>query len=137
MHTAGTRRFRWGRKASFLFVFLFSFLILLPRCAVAASGEDAQRRDTALEIRLALSRTADAAEKEKLCLRLIEECPETEDAEEAHWALSNLYLDGFDEPKEDEARKILEQFLARYPSSLWAPHVKSRLLWLCGEEEII
>jgi outer membrane protein assembly factor BamD (BamD/ComL family) len=119
-----------------LLFFVFSFLILLPRCAIAASGEEAPQRDTALDIRLALSRAADAAEKEKLCLRLINECPETEDAEEAHWALSNLYLDGFDEPKEDEARKVLEQFLARYPSSLWAPHVESRLLWLRGEEEM-
>jgi outer membrane protein assembly factor BamD (BamD/ComL family) len=136
MRIAGTRRFRRGRKTFlFVFLFLFSFLILLPCCA-AASGESAQR-DAALEICLALSRAADAAEKEKLYLRLIEECPETEDAEEAYWALSNLYLDGFDEPKEDEARKVLEQFLARYPSSLWAPHVKSRLLWLRGEEEII
>jgi outer membrane protein assembly factor BamD (BamD/ComL family) len=121
-----------------LFVFL---LAASSACSFASPGEEARaseiqetQQNTALEIRLALSRAADAEEKEKLCLRLIEECPQTEEAEEAYWTLSDLYLDGFAEPREDEARKILEQFLERYPSSPWALHAKSRLLWLCGEE---
>jgi hypothetical protein len=113
-----------------LILILVFALFVRPVRSFAASEQN-----LALDIRLTLSRTADAAEKEKLWLRLIAECPDTEDAEEAHWALSALYLDEFDEPREDEAQKILEQFLARYPSSPWAPHAESRLLWLRGEEK--
>ncbi|MDR1649377.1 MAG: hypothetical protein LBR71_03875 [Synergistaceae bacterium] len=117
------RRSRLKRGVFLCLVFLF---LALPARSFAAAPD----------IRLALSRAAGAAEKEKLYLRLIDECPETEDAEEAHWALSALYLDEFDEPKEDEARKILERFLARYPSSLWALHAENRLLWLRGVSAI-
>ena len=87
----------------------------------------------ALDYRLDISRTADAAEREALYLRLIDECPNTEMAEEAHWALSNLYMDDFDKSKEDKAKEILELFLKRYPSSRWAMHAESRLSWLRGE----
>jgi hypothetical protein len=137
MTTVETRRSRQGRGAFFFFVFFFW---TLSACSFAAPAQEVQQnleaqQNMVLDIRLSLSRAAGAAEKENLYLLLIEEFPETEDAEEAHWALSDLYLDEFGEPKEDEARKILEQFLARYPSSLWAPHVKSRLLWLRGEDE--
>jgi len=92
-----------------------------------------QQEFLAVDYRFTISRTTDAAEREALFLRMIEECPDTELAEEAHWALSNLYLDDFDEPKEDKAREILELFLKRYPSSRWAVHVESRLQWLRGE----
>ena len=87
----------------------------------------------ALEYRFAISRTTDVLEREALYLRMMDECPDTETAEESYWALSNLYLDDFDEPREDKAREVLELFLERYPSSRWAEHVESRLLWLRGE----
>jgi hypothetical protein len=85
----------------------------------------------ALEYQLSLSRTpaSEAALREKLYLALIDECPVTEAAEEAYWALSNLYLDDFDEPKEDKAQEILEKFLERYPASQWRSHVEDRLAW--------
>ena len=134
MPTVGTRRARRSRGAFLFFVFLFALFAGSSVRSFASTEKEAQQ-NAALEIRLALSQTADAETKEKLYLRLIEECPHTEDAEEAHWTLSNLYLDGFGEPREDDARNILERFLARYPSSLWAPHAESRLLWLRGEEE--
>ncbi|MDR1979089.1 MAG: hypothetical protein LBQ42_10200 [Synergistaceae bacterium] len=90
----------------------------------------------AREYRWAIDRTPseDAAAREALYLRLIAECPETEAAQEAHWALSNLYLDDFDEPKEDEARRVLERFMERYPLSQWVLHVGDRLAWLWREE---
>jgi hypothetical protein len=119
------------RRGVFLIVFL-SFL--LPADVFAAPEGEAREKpaqeNSALDIRLALARAADAGTKEKLYLRLIEECPETEDAEEAYWALSALYLNDFDEAREEEARNVLERFLERYPSSLWVPHVENRLLWL-------
>ncbi|MDR2529238.1 MAG: hypothetical protein LBD04_09525 [Synergistaceae bacterium] len=83
--------------------------------------------------RLARMSGDEPEERERLYLGLTEDCPGTEAAQEAHWALSNLYLDGFDDPKEDKAREILEQFLKRYPSSQWVDHVESRLAWLRSE----
>jgi hypothetical protein len=97
-------------------------------------GQEEQRRlANTLSLNLArLPADAGADEKEALYLRIVEECPATEDAQEAHWALSNLYLDGFAEPREEDAKNILKRFLARYPSSRWAVHVRSRLDWLNG-----
>ena len=90
----------------------------------------------ALDYRFAISRTTDATEREALYLRLIDECPDTEIAEESYWALSNLYLDDLDEPKEDKSREILELFIERYPASRWIAHVENRLFWLRGEASV-
>ena len=101
--------------------------------ALAAPMSSDLQNFLALEYRFAISRTTDVSEREALYLRMMNECPDTETAEESYWALSNLYLDDFDEPKEDKAREILELFLKRYPSSRWGAHVESRLRWLRGE----
>jgi len=105
--------------------------------ALAAPVSSDRQDFLAIDYRFAISRTTDASEREALYLRMIDECPDTELAEEAYWALSNLYLDDFDEPKEDKAKEILELFLERYPSSPWTTHVESRLLWLRGESSAI
>ena len=104
--------------------------------AEVTEAELERQEGLALEYRWNIDRTPadDAATREALYLRLIEECPETEAAERAHWALSNLYLDDFAEPKENDARKILERFVARYPSSRWLLHVTDRLVWFWGEK---
>ena len=101
--------------------------------ALAAPAPSDRQESLALDYRFAISRTTNASEREALYLRLINECPDTEIAEEAYWALSNLYLDDFDEPKEDQAREILEKFLERYPSSQWRQHVENRLSWFWGK----
>jgi len=100
-----------------------------------APAEPEQQSALALEYLLRLTRTpaSDAEAREKIYLGLIDECPVTEAAEEAHWALSNLYLDNFDGPKEDKAREILEKFLERYPSSQWRLHVENRLAYFWGK----
>jgi len=105
--------------------------------AWAASVPSEQQEFLAIDYRFAISRTTDVSEREVLYLRMIEECPDTELAEEAYWALSNLYLDDFDEPMEDKAREVLELFLKRYPSSRWTVHVESRLHWLRGEARTV
>ena len=105
--------------------------------ALAAPVPSDLQNFLALDYRFAISRTTDVSEREALYLRMMDECPDAETAEESYWALSNLYLDDFDEPKEDKAREILELFLKRYPSSLWVVHVESRLLWLRGETKLI
>jgi len=112
---------------------VLGLVMILLNQAVAAPVPSDQQEFQAVDYRFMISRTTDASEREALYLRMIDECPDTELAEEAHWALSNLYLDDFDEPMENKAREILELFLKRYPSSRWTTHVESRLLWLRGE----
>ena len=129
-------------RRNFFLLFLFCALTLLCETLFSApawSGEpdpeELERQEAlASEYLFQLARTPadESGERERFYLLLTEECPDTQAAQEAHWALSNLYLDGFDDPKEDKAQEILKQFLERYPSSQWAEHVKSRLLWLRG-----
>ena len=103
--------------------------------ALAAPAPPEQQNFLAIDYRFKISRTTDASEREALYLQMMDECPDTETAAESYWALSNLYLDDFDEPQEDKAREILELFLKRYPSSRWTSHVESRLLWLRGKAD--
>ena len=115
-------------------IVLTASVLLGAPVALAVPAEPERQGPLALEYLLRLARTPanDAEAREKIYLALIDECPNTEEAETAYWALSNLYLDGFDEPREDKAREILKQFLERYPSSQWRQHVENRLAWLWG-----
>ena len=118
-----------GVLVKFVLGFALSLAVVSETAAAEVTEAELKRQEgLALEYRCNIDRTPayDAAAREALYLRLIEECPETEAAERAHWALSNLYLDDFDEPKEDNARNILKQFVARYPSSRWLLHVTDR-----------
>ena len=103
----------------------------LPPALGAEPGSDEQKR-RALELRLAISRLSETQvkERESLYQEILESCPATKEAEEALWALSNLYLDAFPEPKEQAAQEVLELFLDRYPDSAWGLHVRSRLILL-------
>ena len=118
------------------FVMYFFYMAWLYKAWAAPAPLDRQEF-LAIDYRFAISRATDVSEREALYLRMIDECPATELAEEAHWALSNIYLDDFSAPKEDKAREILELFLKRYPSSRWVSHVENRLLWLRGEARAI
>lgn len=110
-------------------------VLLAPAQGVDLSSEEQERK--ALEIRLAVSRLSEdrAEEREALYHELVKLCPATEAAEEALWALSGLYLDAFDEPREQSAREVLELFLARYPDSKWGVQVRSRLILLYSGTE--
>ena len=101
--------------------------------AWGASLESQEALAREYQFRIARAPASDARAREELLLRLIRECPATKAAEEAYWTLSNLYLDGFAEPREERAREVLERFLERYPSSRWVPHFENRLAWLKGE----
>ena len=109
---------------------LFLGDLRIPAWGAEPSSEEQKRR--ALEIRLAISRLSETQveERESLYHEIVESCPATEEAEEALWALSNLYLDAFPEPKEQAAQEVLELFLDRYPDSAWGLHVRSRLILL-------
>ena len=103
----------------------------LPPALGAEPGSDEQKR-RALELRLAISRLSETQvkERESLYQEILESCPATKEAEEALWALSNLYLDAFPEPKEQAAQEVLELFLDRYPDSAWGLQVRGRLILL-------
>ena len=102
----------------------------------AAPGSEEQKW-SGLEIRLAISRLSETQveERESLYQEIVESCPATREAEEALWALSNIYLDAFPEPKEQAAQEVLELFLDRYPDSVWGLHVRSRLILLYSGTE--
>jgi len=48
---------------------------------------------------------------------VMDRCPDTNRAHESYWRLTNLYTQAYDEPKNAEIVKILEQFLTRYKTS--------------------
>ena len=77
--------------------------------------------------------TYDLATIERLYLEVMEKCPETEQAQESYWRMSNLYLQAYDAPKYPEARALLERFLARYPDSEGVPLIKRRLVFVYEE----
>ena len=107
-----------GVLVKFVLGFTLSLAVVSETAAAEVTEAELKRQEgLALEYRWNIDRTPadDAAAREALYLRLIEECPETEAAERAHWALS-------------------KQFVARYPSSRWLLHVTDRLAWLWGEK---
>ena len=110
--------------------------VLLASGAEAALGA-AEQEQRALEIRLAIARLPEdqVKEREALYREIVKSCPKTEAAEEALWALSNLYLDAFPEPREQTAQEVLELLLARYPDSRWGLQVRSRLVLLYSGTE--
>ena len=64
----------------------------------------------------------------KLYGRVIDECPDTEKAQEAYWRLSNLYLYALDKPDYMKIIALLEKAVKRYPNTAATPHYKKRLL---------
>ena len=117
----------------------FCGLVLIlgvPHAQGAEPGSEEQKW-RALEIRLAISRLSETQveERESLYQEIVESCPATREAEEALWALSNLYLDAFPEPKEQSAQEVLELFLDRYPDSAWGLQVRGRLILLYSGTE--
>lgn len=65
---------------------------------------------------------------EHLYLQVIQECPDTEKAEESYFRLSNLYRMGFDPPEYKKLMVLLEEFLVRYPDSEGRAEMRDRLL---------
>ncbi|MCW8906146.1 MAG: hypothetical protein OQL28_02770 [Sedimenticola sp.] len=67
---------------------------------------------------------------EALYLQLIDECPDTEQAEESYFRLSNLYRIGMDPPEYFKLRRLLEDYLSRYVDTELAEKMRQRLLRL-------
>ncbi|PKL50594.1 MAG: hypothetical protein CVV42_02395 [Candidatus Riflebacteria bacterium HGW-Riflebacteria-2] len=60
--------------------------------------------------------------------QVIERCPQTDQAEESCWRLSNLYMLGEDPPDYDNVIAVLEHLLKQYPATELLPDAKNRLL---------
>lgn len=63
----------------------------------------------------------------RLHKQVIEQCCDTERAEESCWRLSNLFLTGKDDPDHDACIDVLEHFVKRYPNSQGVPLAMNRL----------
>ncbi|HNV69633.1 MAG TPA: ankyrin repeat domain-containing protein, partial [Candidatus Ozemobacteraceae bacterium] len=117
-----------------------------PAAAPAGSGPlskaDQEKRATELYEYLAKISRNDIATIEKTMWEIVDRCPETTQAPDALWKLSNLYLTGKDQPDYDNAQKALEKLAATYPqfqpslpleSAL--PHVQKRLGFIYEKKE--
>jgi len=60
--------------------------------------------------------------------QVIERCPQTDQAEESCWRLSNLYMLGQDPPDYENVIAVLEHLLKQYPSTDLLPDAKNRLM---------
>ncbi len=59
----------------------------------------------------------DTAKFERLYRLVIDACPATDRAHEAHWRLTHMYQRAYDEPQNEKIAALLEGFLARYKES--------------------
>lgn len=82
----------------------------------------------ALIMRVEWRRAANPEEREEILKRIIENSPETEEAEAAYWDLAELYLGGFPEERRADAENVLKEFLGNYPNSEWALNFRLKLL---------
>ncbi len=105
-------------------------IIALGNCPTKKKLSLKEQEELARELFIKLSKT-DASDTKvfiELYGRVIEECPETERAQEAYWRLSNLYLQAFDKPDYGKIAALLEEAVRRYPDTPATPHYKQRLL---------
>lgn len=120
--------------ASFLLLALAGPALCAPAALPTSPEEALARERTARELNVELNRlgsSGDPVEREAVLRRIVEQCAGVEEAEAAHWSLTDLYLDAFSEPREEDARDVLERFLKQYPNSRWTTQAKCRLLALC------
>lgn len=114
-----------SKKIFFLFVGLS--LAVLITCG-AAHAEPADKDDLAVTLLYSAARAEKPEEKAAFFKQTADECAGTPFAPEALWRLSQLYVDGFDEPDIKNAAKALERFCSEYPQSEWLFNVQMTLL---------
>ena len=90
-----------------------------PGGGVPAAGTDPAAQARAIFKEIAALDDQDLDGIEARYLRIIDECPQTEQAQESYWRLSNLYLQAYDPPRNPAATALLERYLAGYPGSTW------------------
>ena len=89
--------------------------------------EQQQQRAEQLFEQIRQTDTYDYQQIEQLYLQLIAECPDTEQAEESYFRLSNLYRIGMDPPEYTRLRSLLEDYLERYTDTDMVPEMRQRL----------
>lgn len=63
--------------------------------------------------------------------QVIDNCPDTDQAEESCWRLSNLYLHGLDTPNFPKCIEVLEHLIGTYPNSPLYEPARERLIMTC------
>lgn len=63
--------------------------------------------------------------------QVIDKCPDTDQAEESCWRLSNLYLHGLKSPDFNACIEVLEHLIKTYPDSPLYEPARARLLMAC------
>lgn len=89
--------------------------------------EEQQTRAAELFQEIREADTYDYERIEQLYLQLLRECPDTEQAEESYFRLSNLYRVGMDPPEYLKLMTLLEAYIDRYPDTEMAPEMRLRL----------
>lgn len=97
-------------------------------CAAALSPEEQSLRAEALYRQLIDADSQDFPAIIRLLNEVIEQCPDTDRAQESVWRLANLYLMAYDKPDYPKVIELMRYLLARYPTSPLIPHAKQRLL---------
>lgn len=92
------------------------------------SPEAQEKRAAELYKELVAADSQDFATIIRLHRLVIDQCPDTERAQESVWRLSNLYLVGYDKPDHPKVIELMRYLIERYPDSPLVPHAKQRLL---------
>ena len=115
---------------------ILTCLIFNSETALCADVNSLESEALSLRVELnGLGTNGDPFEKEAILRKIIDRCKGTEEAENAYWDLSDLYLDGFQVEMRKEAREILELCLKNYPNSKIASMVKCKLVDLYEEND--
>lgn len=112
---------------------IFAVLFVLTAITAPVGAND---DGLALQLIFEAGRVEAPDEKATLYRRTADECGDTPLAQEALWRLSQLYVDGFDEPKMKEAVSCLEEFTGKYPHSEWLSNVEMTLLGYYESEKL-
>ena len=67
--------------------------------------------------------------------QVIEKCPQTDQAQESCWRLSNLFFVGVEPPDFENCKAVLSHLLSQYPDTPLMPDAKNRLILCCQKTE--
>lgn len=104
------------------------FFVFVNTCAAELSAAEQQRHAETLYKQLVDTDSQDFDTIIRLLRQVIDQCPDTERAQESVWRLSNLYLFAYDKPDHPKVIELMNYLLKRYPQSPLIPHAKQRLL---------
>lgn len=107
---------------------IIALAILIFTCGCAFAADIVSLEREAQILRVQLRNADDPLEKEAVLRKIIDTCKGTEEAENAYWDLADLYLDGFNEERRQEAAEMLELCLRTYPNSKRSTMIKCRLI---------